>query len=75
MNYRVAGEIEGRVLPSFDEKHVLPHLVCSWNLDPASRRLSCAWAAPAARWDMPSLPPRITATILSTGFARAPRAL
>jgi hypothetical protein len=20
-----------------------PHLVCSWNIDPASRRLSCVW--------------------------------
>jgi hypothetical protein len=20
-----------------------PHLVCSWNVDPASRRLSCVW--------------------------------
>jgi hypothetical protein len=23
-----------------------PHLVCMWEIDPASKRLSCVWAAP-----------------------------
>jgi hypothetical protein len=75
MTYLVAGEIEGRVLASVGERHFLPHLVCSWTLDPASRRLSCAWAPPTGRWDVPSLSPRITATILGTGLARPLRAL
>jgi hypothetical protein len=28
-------------------KQFHPHLVCSWKLDPSSRRLSCSWAPPA----------------------------
>jgi hypothetical protein len=50
MNYRVAGEIEGTVSAGVGKKRFLPHLVCSWTLDPASRRLSCAWAPPTERW-------------------------
>ena len=74
MTYRVAGEIEGRILAKVGEKHSLPHLVCGWTLDPASRHLSCAWAPPIGRWNGPSLSPRITTTIRSIGFA-PPRAL
>jgi hypothetical protein len=25
----------------------VPHLVCMWEIDPASKRLSCVWASPA----------------------------
>jgi hypothetical protein len=75
MTYRIAGEIEGSFLASVGEKHLLPHLVCRWTLDPASRRLSCAWMAPTDRWDAPFLSPRITATMSSSGFARVPRSL
>jgi hypothetical protein len=71
MNYRVAREIEGTVLAGVGRKHFLPHLVCSWALDPASHRLSCAWAPPAAGRDVPFLSPRITAAISSRGIARA----
>jgi hypothetical protein len=28
-----------------------PHLVCHWTVDPASDRLSCAWAAPTVGRD------------------------
>jgi len=71
MNYRFAREIEGRILAGLGKKQFLPHLVCSWALDPASHRLSCACAPPAAGHDVPFLSPRFTATILSSGFAQA----
>jgi hypothetical protein len=46
MTYQVLSNLAGTAL---GPKEFLPHLVCSWTLDPASRRLSCTWAAPAER--------------------------
>jgi hypothetical protein len=47
MKYRVASD-RG---PYTDRRPKVPHLVCSWSLDPTSHRLSCAWAAPVEGWD------------------------
>jgi hypothetical protein len=72
MTYRVAAEIEGTALAAIGRKAFHPHLTCSWTLDPASHRLSCAWAAPAAElgaWPSSA----ITAATLSPGFALQPR--
>jgi hypothetical protein len=68
MTYRVASDRAGRVLAGTRAKEFLPHLVCSWTLDPASHRLSCAWAAPADRWDIDLLSARIATSRLSAGF-------
>ena len=59
MTYRVAADLEGNVFAGNRPKTFLPHLVCSWTLDPASHRLSCTWAAPIERWDV---------TFLSSGM-------
>jgi hypothetical protein len=59
MTYRVASDLEGSIFTGNRPKAFLPHLVCSWTLDPASHRLSCAWAAPIERWDI---------TFLSSGM-------
>jgi hypothetical protein len=52
MNYRVATNLAGTVRADTREREFLPHLVCSWTIDPTSRRLSCAWAAPTEHWDL-----------------------
>jgi hypothetical protein len=52
MTYRVISDLEGTALADARATQFLPHLVCSWTLDPASRRLSCAWAAPADGWNI-----------------------
>jgi hypothetical protein len=49
MTYRVASDIDGTPFMGMDRKALLPHLVCRWTLDPASRRLACTWAEPAER--------------------------
>jgi hypothetical protein len=54
-----------------DRQEFHPHLVCSWTLDPASDRLSCAWAPPAADWEMPFLSPRIASADPGRGLAPA----
>jgi hypothetical protein len=51
MTYRVASDIAGTIL-AMRRKVFHPHLVCRWTLDPASHRLSCAWAAPADGLDV-----------------------
>ena len=68
MTYRVASDLARTV---FGQKELHPRLVCSWTLDPASHRLSCAWAPPAAGWDVAFLSPLITPTAASTGLSRA----
>lgn len=68
MTYRVASDPAGTALGR-TELH--PHLVCSWTLDPASHRLSCAWAPPAAGWDVTFLSPRTAAAGLSARLAQA----
>jgi hypothetical protein len=50
MTYRVVSNLAGTALADPQAKEFLPHLVCSWTLDPASRRLSCAWAPPVDGW-------------------------
>jgi hypothetical protein len=59
MTYRVASDIKGTAFAGFGRRVFRPHLVCSWTLDPASRRLSCAWAAPVEELDVASLSSRI----------------
>jgi hypothetical protein len=72
MTYRVAADIKATALPGINRRALQPHLICSWTLDPASRRLSCAWATPAAELGAgPSS--RITAAMLSAGFALQPQ--
>jgi hypothetical protein len=51
MTIRVVADRAGAA----DRKELQPHLVCSWTLDPAGDRLSCAWAPPA----VPVAPDRI----------------
>jgi hypothetical protein len=68
MIYRVASDPAGTAL-GHTELH--PHLVCSWTLDPASHRLSCAWAPPAAGWDVTFLSPRTAAAGSSARLAWA----
>ena len=68
MTHRVASDLAGTVLA---RREFHPHLVCSWTLDPASHRLSCAWAPPAAGWDVAFLSPRNVATALSARLAQA----
>jgi hypothetical protein len=46
-----------------------PHLTCSWTLDPASHRLSCAWAEPAAE------PNAWPSALITTAMSRAELAL
>jgi hypothetical protein len=58
MTYRPSFEIAATALAGIGKKEFLPHLVCSWTLDPASRRLSCGWAPPANRGGA-ALPVRI----------------
>jgi hypothetical protein len=70
MTYRVASQIAGTVLADLGRKVLHPHLVCSWTLDPASHRLSCAWAPPAAGSDVVFLSSRLAASASSDGFAR-----
>jgi hypothetical protein len=71
MTYRVASEIEETVFANVGRKVFHPHLVCSWTLDPASHRLSCVWAPPAAGSDVAFLSSRIAAPTSISGFARA----
>jgi hypothetical protein len=59
MTYRVASDITGTVLAGMGRRVFRPHLICSWTLDPASQRLSCAWAAPVEELDVASLSSRI----------------
>jgi hypothetical protein len=61
----VASDIEGTPLVGMDRKAFHPHLVCSWTLDPTSRRLSCAWAEPAERLEAAFLSSRIAMLSLS----------
>jgi hypothetical protein len=68
MTYRVVWDRAGAAL---GQKEFLPHLVCSWTLDPASHRLSCAWAPPAERRDIAFLSARITTSNRRPGFALA----
>jgi len=78
MTYRVASEIKGDVCAGTradlnrdsSRKVFHPHLVCSWTLDPASHRLSCAWAPPAAGSNVAFLSPRTTTTTLIARFAK-----
>jgi hypothetical protein len=70
MTYRVASKIEGTVHANVGGKVLHPHLVCSWTLDPASHRLSCAWAPPAAGSDVAFFSSRLAETTSITGFAR-----
>jgi hypothetical protein len=59
MTFRVASDIKGTALAGMGRRVFRPHLVCSWTLDPASHRLSCAWAAPVERLDVAPLSSRI----------------
>jgi hypothetical protein len=59
MTYRVASDINGTALAGMGARVLRPRLVCSWTLDPASHRLSCAWAAPVEELDVASLSSRI----------------
>jgi len=68
MTYRVAADPAGTALGR-TELH--PHLLCSWTLDPASHRLSCAWAPPAAGWDTAFPSARMTATGLGARLLQA----
>jgi hypothetical protein len=63
MNYRVVPNREGAAFTRHRQKKFLPHLVCSWTLDPVSHRLSCAWAAPAERRGIALWSPRIAASM------------
>ena len=69
MAYRVACDLEGIIFAGKRPKAFLPHLVCSWKLDPASHLLSCAWAAPTDGWDITFS--RINARSLPAGIALA----
>ena len=79
MTYRIASEIEGDVYAGMradlsrdlSRKVFHPHLVCSWTLDPASHRLSCAWAPPAVGSNVAFLSPRTIATALIARIAKA----
>jgi hypothetical protein len=68
MTDRVAHDRAGSGFAGGKEFH--PHLVCSWTLDPASHRLSCAWAPPAAGWEVAFLSPRNGAPGLNARWAR-----
>ena len=50
MNHRFASNRGAAVAgaPMMGREGDYPHLICSWSLDPTSRRLSCAWAPPAS---------------------------
>jgi hypothetical protein len=65
MSFRIASEIEGTVLAGMGRKAFRPHLLCSWTLDPASHRLSCAWAEPREGSLVASRSSRIAATSLN----------
>jgi hypothetical protein len=71
MNYRVASNFAGTALTGTPAKEFLPHLVCTWTIDPASRRLSCAWATPTDHWDIAAMSARRVANHLSPGLAPA----
>ena len=68
MTYQVAPDLAETAL---GRKEFHLHLVCNWTLDPTSQRLSCAWAPPAAGWDVAFLSPRNAATGLSARLAWA----
>jgi hypothetical protein len=74
MNSRVASNLAGTALALTPAKEILPHLVCSWTVDPASRRLSCAWATPGGHWDIAAMSAQLVASHLSPGIAPAARA-
>jgi hypothetical protein len=71
MNYRFASNFAGTALASPPARDVLPHLVCSWTIDPASRRLSCVWATPTDHWNMAAMSAQLVATHLSPGIPPA----
>jgi hypothetical protein len=71
MNYRFASNLAGTALASPSTRNVLPHLVCSWTIDPASRRLSCVWAVPTVHWDIDAMSAQLVASHLSPGIAPA----
>ena len=71
MNYRFASNLAGTALAGTPARDVLPHLVCSWTIDPASRRLSCVWSVPAAQWDVAAMSAQLLASHLSPGIAPA----
>ena len=73
MNYQVGSRLAGTTLAGRPAKEFLPHLVCRWTIDPASRRLSCAWATPTEQWDIAVLSARLAASHLSPGMAPAAR--
>jgi len=52
-------------------KEFHPHLVCSWTLDPACHRLSCAWAPPIDRSHVAFLSAAIATSGLRPAFALA----
>jgi hypothetical protein len=70
MTYRPSFETAATPLAGIGKREFLPHLVCSWTLDPASRRLSCGWAPPADRWDF-ALPARIAGSRLRSAIGLA----
>jgi hypothetical protein len=71
MTYRVVCDRAANALADAPAKEFLPHLVCSWTLDPGSRRLSCAWAAPADGRNIALLSARIATRNLGPGIALA----
>jgi hypothetical protein len=71
MAYRVASDLKGIIFAGKRPKAFLPHLVCSWKLDPASHRLSCAWSAPTDRRDIAFLPSRISTSGLRPAIGLA----
>jgi hypothetical protein len=52
-------------------KEFHPHLVCSWTLDSASHRLSCAWAPPTDRSHIAFLSAASASSGLRPAFALA----
>jgi hypothetical protein len=69
MNYRFASNLAGTALAGTPARDVLPHLVCSWTIDPTSRRLSCVWSVPTVHWDMAAMSAQLVASHLSPGIA------
>lgn len=52
MSYRMPDDRAGSAYAELRRTGLRPHLVCSWTLDPVSRRLACAWVAPSEAWDI-----------------------
>jgi len=68
MNYRVASNLAATFLADPQAKPVLPHLICTWTIDPASRRLSCAWGTPTDQWEIAAMSARLAPSHLSPGI-------